>query len=152
MSLRSTFRRTILASTTVLVCALFLACSGQDGKATIEGDTAKIEMTIHHGAPFIDNLANTAFTVGQKVHAVAKANPSAKKAEVTLIMSKQGLQDKYGNAWTQDRVMGTITVPDLDEVRKYTDGGLYASSEAVKESYMAKISLLDYAYLLKEKW
>jgi hypothetical protein len=120
-------------------------------KATFEGDTAKIEMTIHHGAPFIDNLGIAAFNVAQKVYDAAKANPSAKKAEVKLTMSKQGLQDKYGNEWTEDREMGTITIADLDEVRKYTNGGRYASNEAVEGSSKAKIGGLKYAELLAKQ-
>jgi len=105
-------------------------------------------MTIHHGAPFIDNLSNTAFNVAKEVYAATKANPTAKKVEVKLKMSKQGLQDKYGNEWKEDREMGTITISDLDEVRKFKDDGLYASNETVKGIYMGKIRRLDYAELL----
>jgi serine/threonine protein kinase len=73
------------------------------GKVTVEGDTAKIELTIHGGAPFIGVLGMTAVMVAQKVYEVAKANPSTKKAEVKLTMSRRGLKDKYGNEWTEDR-------------------------------------------------
>ena len=150
MSLCSKIRRGALASSAALLCVLLPACGGPPGKATVEGDVAKIEMTLDHGAPFIDNLGNAAFNVGRKVYIVAKDNPSAKKAEVKLTMSKQGLQDQYGKEWEQDREMGTITVENLDEVRKYADDGLYASNEAVKQGYKAKISTLKYAELLKK--
>jgi hypothetical protein len=148
MVLRNSLMRVVLMSSTVFLCALFLACAGPGQKATVDGDTVKFEMTIHHGAPFIDNLNTTAFNVAKEVYAAAKANPTAKQVEVKLTMSKHGLQDKYGNEWKEDREMGTITIADLDEVRRFKDDGLYASNETVKSIYMGKIRRLDYAELL----
>jgi hypothetical protein len=137
----SKLRILLLAS---LLCITPVACNS--GKAVIEGDTAKIEMKLNH-ATFVVQLAPTAQDVAYKVYAVAKANPEAKRAEVKLMMARQSLQDKYGNAPPEDQLMGTINVPDLDEVRKHVDADNYVIT--MKPIFAAQISTMQYAKLLR---
>ena len=110
-------KRLVLVASALASAALFVACGGGGGKAVVEGDTAKVEMVLHHGVPFIDNLQAASDQVGQRIYEVAQTNPQAKKVEVALKMSKDGMEDGYGKPWTEDRDMGTVRVTDLDEVR-----------------------------------
>ena len=78
---------------------------------------------------------------------VAKANPKIKTIEVKVKLNKDsggGLSDKYGHPLTEDIPMGTITLDDLDEVRKYVDSGSYAVDHSVQASYEAQIAAMPY--------
>ena len=82
----------------------------------IEGDTAKdryYASAIH--SPMIHGGE-----VANRIWDLAKEEPKIKKIEYTIIFSGDTILDQYGNEQPGPYIMGTITVDNLDEVRRYT--------------------------------
>ena len=90
---------------------------------TIKGDTAEIR--IKTSANW--TLSLLASDLLEDVYDVATEYPDVSRLEVTFIMSKSGLTDKYGNPIEEDLPMGTMTYDkeELAEIRKYKNRSTY---------------------------
>jgi hypothetical protein len=107
----------------------------------------KKDITINSGDAEI-----VAWNVAETVYKIAKKYDSINKVVISLYISKGyggGLIDKYGNYMTEDQYMGTITISDLVEVRKYKNSESYKYNDIIKATYMYQIKSLQYSYLLK---
>jgi hypothetical protein len=77
-------------------------------------------------------------------------NPETKRIAVRMKLSKQGLQDRCGIAWTGDHDMGTLVVTGVEEIQKHTGCRLYSSTKAIKERYKPKSNRMKHASLLSK--
>jgi hypothetical protein len=77
------------------------------------------------------------------VWALARKHPEVKKIVVELFLNPVLLTDKYGKELKEPLRMGSITIDDVDEVRRYENDGAYARS--TKELFAAQVSRMDYA-------
>jgi hypothetical protein len=121
--------------------------------ATISNGTAKIKITLETG--FGSSIKSAANVVAKQIYLVAKTN-NVNQIVVSLYMSKRAVSDHYGNAWTEDRHMGDITVnsEDLAEIRKYKDYMSYTYETVpgigTVSYYGVLISEMEYAGLLEK--
>lgn len=95
--------------------------SGPD--VTVKGDIAEIRIKTSASS----SLSLLASDLLEDVYDVATEYPDVSRLEVTFIMSKSGLTDKYGNPTEEDLPMGTMTYDkeELAEIRKYKARNTY---------------------------
>ncbi len=112
----------------VLPCALAVSVAilGMIFEATgpsvaISGTTGTINVTLY--TP--QKLEYAASTVLEAVYKAATKNESLTTIIVNVEMSSMNVTDKYGKSLDNDIKMGTITISNLDDVRKYADALAY---------------------------
>ena len=90
----------------------------------------------------------TGWNVAERVYGIAKEYTQLKSVTVKLfLVVPGGLVDKYGKNVGSEVEMGTVTVSDLDEVRRYVDDNSYAYRNA--DWYAARITALPYSRLMR---
>ena len=90
---------------------------------------------------------NTSTDVGAEiaidVWSFARKHPKVKKIVVELSLNPALLTDKYGKELKEPMRMGSITMDNVDEVRRYENDGAYTLHQ--KGIFAALISQMDYA-------
>ena len=110
---------------------------------TITGDSG----AMHYKVNSLDTAELAGNTVAQKVYLAAKKHPELKSISLELELNVAGgAIDKYGNTADGPFIMGTITVSDLDDVRKYADKFSYARENDRRFGY--QILEMKYSNLL----
>jgi len=128
----------------LVIIGLIMQFVGPCG-VVIDGDTAMKNITISYG-----DVEIAAWNVAETVYEIAKKYDSINKVVISLYISKGyggGLIDKYGNNITEDLHMGTITISDLGEVRKYKN---ISYKFAMEQYFKSEISRLNHAQLLNK--
>jgi hypothetical protein len=127
----------------VLVIANIMYWAGPS--VTVTGDSGHM----HHrvSSNFGARLAGS--SLAEQVYLAATKHPEIKSLTVELELGVAGgVVDRYGKTVDGPLIMGTITVDDLNEVRRYNDVGAYA--RAAQDVYGVQLKGLDYSNLLKE--
>jgi len=111
---------------------------------TISGTSGQMKYKI------VAMSADTAgFALAQEIYKAATKNPAIKTLSIEIELGVLGgVVDKYGKTVNGPFNMGTITVDDLGEVRRYNDALAYAVR--TKEVYSLQISRLNYSNLLEK--
>jgi len=97
-----------------------LSVDGSDGSLQVEVST-------------FGGMSLASHTVAESVYWAAKKHPEMDRLRVTVeLTTPGGWQDKYGEDRGRTIEMGSFTVTDLDEVRRYKDGSNYGFSNEAK--------------------
>ena len=114
-------------------------------KVTVRGDVATFQHTIL--ADLTPKLAG--FEIAKEVYGAATKHRGLTQIVVTCSMTVPGgFVDKYGKTVDGPLMMGSITVSNLDEVRRYEDEGAYALDTEM--FYATEITGMNYSYLLSK--
>ena len=114
-------------------------------KVTVRGDVATFEHTIL--ADLTPKLAG--FQLAKEVYDAATKRRDLNQIVITCSMTVPGgFVDKYGKTVDGPLMMGSITISNLNEVRRYEDEGAYALDTEM--SYAAQIMSMNYSYLLSK--
>ena len=101
-----------------------------------DGDDARTTLTVRAGL----GLQNVIWAIVRRTLAVAKQVPQAQRVTVTVVVSRQGVVNQYGDPVAEDITLGEVLTPDpwheahkhrnppLEEVRKYTTAEFYVRS------------------------
>lgn len=109
----------------------------------IEGTVGTVAMRANPN----DTPKLVANLIASKVYAVATKHKDLTKIVVNLEFNPALLVDKYGHDIKGTRHMGTITVNDLAEVRRYEISGAYMRQN--EADFASQISRTDYAGSLR---
>jgi hypothetical protein len=114
----------------------------------IEDGVAKLSIELSSSY----SVESAAFEVLSEVYDVAQDNTDIKQIDLTILMSKAGLSDKYGNDLEEDIIMGSMTYDqdDIEEIRKYKENYMYTSNDIQKAVVIYKIKQLKGAHLLED--
>ena len=109
---------------------------------------------LHGGVPGLisdveDHLIPEASEIAQEVYGAATKHSELTQIVVNCEMSVAGgAVNKYGKTVEGPLKMGSITIDDLAEVRRYKDEDAYASQN--QDWYAAQLVNMDYAYFLSK--
>lgn len=125
------------------------AVVGEDQKpeATINGDLAyKTVILSTNTFPSVHGIARDATWT---VYDLAVAYPALKRIELRYAMRGDSLVDRYGNKLVGNLQMGTLSVTDLDDVRRFKGRTFYSIDETVQALYKAQILRFDHSHHLR---
>lgn len=120
------------------------ACSGPE--VSVSGDTG----TIGHNIISTYTAKDAAYPLAADVYSAATEHPDLRQIVVNCrLVVPGGVSDKYGKSINGPLIMGSITVSDLDEVRRYKDELAYERQYV--DWYKLQILLMEYSYLLAKE-
>lgn len=115
---------------------------GSERRATVEVQSITVEVKT------VNSIETAAHKASEAVYRTAKKHPESKKIVVTMkVFAPGGFFDKYGNRAGESRwggsalEMGSFTVTDADEVRKYKDEIAYSITN--EAWYLIQIKSLE---------
>jgi hypothetical protein len=112
---------------------------------SIEGSTGHIKHTL-----LVNTMSTAEFDVAQVVYQAAVKHPELKQIDVDLELGAlDGLVDQYGKTVPGPYTMGTITITNLDEVRKFADEFSYERQYQI--DYQLQLQNLKYSEQLKNE-
>ncbi len=89
------------------------------------------------------SLNGAGVLVASDIYNLAKKHSKIKKIVVSVTLNPIGLTDKYGKKPDHFLPMGSITVEDIDEVRRYDNEGAYVAQYG--DSFASQIGAMDHA-------
>lgn len=94
----------------------------------------------------VDRPGTVGNDIAQKVYDVAHDHPELHRLIINVDFYPALMTDKYGHEAKGPLRMGTLTVNDLDEVRRYTIDGAYMGEN--KGAFAEQVSHMEYAEYL----
>lgn len=108
-----------------------------------EERTARIDFTIRT----FQSLQSVAWEIAEAVYKAAQ-DSEKEIAIISVYIEGENLTDNYGNPVDGNPKMGTITIDDLIEVRKYRNLDAYRYNEYIHEVYKHQVNSMPYANLI----